>query len=293
MISSRTARSAPGKAPRMAGRRGLARALTHTILLAGGFLWMYPVLWALGSSLKSPDGFFNEGLNVIPRELDWSNYTNAWNEASFGQYLFNTLFTTALTVLVTLIFTAMAGYVLARTRFPGKKVVIALIGVTLFLPHGYTIIPVFDVVQHIGLLNTLWSIIVVNTADGMVFNTFLFLGYFTTISRDIEEAARIDGATFNQLFFRVMFPLAGPIAATVALFTFIGSWNNFFTPLVFTLGQPDLRTLAVGLYAFIGANSTNWTYLCAGSVITLAPIMLVFLFLQRFFIEGLAGAVKA
>ncbi len=294
MINSRTALPSPsGKAPRVANRRGLVRVLTHTILLAGGFLWMYPMLWALGSSLKSPDGFFSEGLSVIPRELDWSNYANAWNEASFGQYLFNTVFTTALTVLVTLIFTAMAGYVLARTRFPGKKVVIALIGVTLFLPHGYTIIPVFDVVQHIGLLNTLWSIIVVNTADGMVFNTFLFLGYFTTISRDIEEAARIDGATFNQLFFRVMFPLAGPIAATVALFTFIGSWNNFFTPLVFTLGQPDLRTLAVGMYAFIGANSTNWTYLCAGSVITLAPIMLVFLFLQRFFIEGLAGAVKA
>lgn len=298
MITSQTAPSARPRgvawvAKRLTTRRSAARLLTHAILLVGGFIWMYPFLWALGSSLKTPNGFFDEGLSFIPKEFDWTNYTNAWDEASFGQYFFNTVFTTVLTVVLTVVFTGMAGYVLARTRFPGKKLVIGLIGITLFLPHGYTIIPIFDVVQHIGLLNTLWSIIVVITAGNMVFNTFLFLGYFTTMSKEIEEAARIDGAGFNQVFFRVMFPLAGPIIATVTLFTFISSWNNFFIPLVFTLGRPDLRTLAVGMYAFIGNNSTNWTYLCAGSIITLAPIMLVFIFLQRFFIEGIAGAVKA
>jgi raffinose/stachyose/melibiose transport system permease protein len=280
-------------AGRRLSRRTAARLLTHLLLLGGGFLWMYPFLWALGSSLKSTDGFFNEGLNFIPQEVEWYNYVNAWNEASFGQYFFNTVFTSALTVLFTLLFTGMAGYVLARTYFPGKKLVLGLIGITLFLPHGYTIIPVFDVVQHLGLLNTLWSIIVVLTAGNMVFNTFLFMGYFSTMSREIEEAARIDGAGFNALYWRVMFPLAGPMIATVTLFTFIGSWNDFFIPLVFTLGRPELRTLAVGMYAFVGNNSTNWTYLCAGSVIALAPIMLVFLFLQRFFIEGIGGAVKA
>jgi ABC-type glycerol-3-phosphate transport system permease component len=280
-------------AGRRLSRRTAARLLTHLLLLGGGFLWMYPFLWALGSSLKSTDGFFNEGLNFIPQEVEWYNYVNAWNEASFGQYFFNTVFTSALTVLFTLLFTGMAGYVLARTRFPGKKLVLGLIGITLFLPHGYTIIPVFDIVQHLGLLDTLWSIIVVLTAGNMVFNTFLFMGYFSTMSREIEEAARIDGAGFNALYWRVMFPLAGPMIATVTLFTFIGSWNDFFIPLVFTLGRPELRTLAVGMYAFVGNNSTNWTYLCAGSVIALAPIMLVFLFLQRFFIEGIGGAVKA
>jgi ABC-type glycerol-3-phosphate transport system permease component len=280
-------------AGRRLSRRTAARLLTHLLLLGGGFLWMYPFLWALGSSLKSTDGFFNEGLNFIPQEVEWYNYVNAWNEASFGQYFFNTVFTSALTVLFTLLFTGMAGYVLARTHFPGKKLVLGLIGITLFLPHGYTIIPVFDIVQHLGLLDTLWSIIVVLTAGNMVFNTFLFMGYFSTMTREIEEAARIDGAGFNALYWRVMFPLAGPMIATVTLFTFIGSWNDFFIPLVFTLGRPELRTLAVGMYAFVGNNSTNWTYLCAGSVIALAPIMLVFLFLQRFFIEGIGGAVKA
>ena len=293
ILSPAALRGARRPARRLVSRRTAARLLTHVLLLGGGFLWMYPFLWALGSSLKSTDGFFNEGLSFIPHEFEWSNYLNAWNEASFGRYFVNTVFTAALTVLFTLLFTGMAGYVLARTRFPGKKLVLGLIGITLFLPHGYTIIPIFDVVQHLGLLNTLWSIIVVLTAGNMVFNTFLFMGYFSTMSREIEEAARIDGAGFNGLFWRVMFPLAGPMIATVTLFTFISSWNNFFIPLVFTLGRPELRTLAVGMYAFVGENSTNWTYLCAGSIIALAPIMLVFLFLQRFFIERIAGAVKA
>lgn len=273
--------------------RKIGHLLIHLALIAGGLIWVYPFLWTLGSSLKSPSGFFDEGLNVIPKEFEWSNYVNAWNEASFGQYFFNTVFISVCTVVLTLMFTSMAGYVLARRRFPGKKLIIGLIALTLFLPQGYTIIPVFDIIQRLGLLNTLWAIILVQTAGGMIFSTFLFMGYFTTMNHELEDAARVDGAGFNQLFWRVMFPLSGPMLATVALFTFIGSWNSFFVPLVFTLAQPSLRTLAVGMYAFIGLNSTNWTYLCAGSVITLAPIMLVFVLLQRYFVNGIAGAVKA
>ncbi|HTI15399.1 MAG TPA: carbohydrate ABC transporter permease [Dictyobacter sp.] len=274
-------------------RRRLLGLLTHVILLVCGVLWMYPFLWTLGSSFKSIDGFFNEGLNIFPKEFEWSNYVQAWNEASFGQFFFNTVFVTVLTVICTLLFASMAGYVLARKSFPGKKYFIGLIAITLFLPHGYTILPVFDIVQRLGLLNTLWSIILVQTAGGMVFSTFLFMGYFTAIDRELDDAARVDGANFHQLFWRVLFPLSGPMLATVALFTFIGTWNSFLIPLVFTLGQPQLQTLAVGMFAFIGQNSTQWTYLCAGSVITLAPIMLVFILLQRYFINGIAGAIKS
>lgn len=275
-------------------RKGPNRMLlTHIILLAGGILWMYPFLWTLSSSLKSTEGFFSEGLSIIPKEFEWSNYVGAWNEASFGQYFINTIVTTVATVAFTLLFTSMAGFVLARRQFPGKKLVIGIIGVSLFLPHGYTIVPVFDLIQRLGLLNTLWSIIVVQTGGGMVFSTFLFMGYFSTIDAALDDAARVDGATFIQLYWRVMLPLAGPMLATVALFSFISNWNSFLVPLVFTLGVPELRTLAVGMYAFIGQNSTNWTYLCAGSVITLAPIMLIFVLLQRYFINGIAGAIKS
>lgn len=275
------------------GRRTLVGLLTHVLLLGFGFLWVFPFLWALGSSLKSSSGFFDEGLSIIPREFLWSNYADAWNEASFGSYFFNTIFTTVATVALTLVFTSMAGYVLARTQFPGKRLVVALVGLTLFLPHGYTILPVFDLVQHLGLLNTLWSIIVVNTAGSMVINTFLFFGYFRTINKEMEEAARIDGAGFHRTFWRVMLPLAGPMIATVTLFTFINAWNSFFVPLVFTLGRPELQTLTVAMAVFTGANSNQWTLLCAGAVMSLLPIMLVFIVLQRLFVEGIAGAVKS
>ncbi|HEX4205847.1 MAG TPA: carbohydrate ABC transporter permease [Ktedonobacteraceae bacterium] len=271
----------------------LRRLPVHIVLLAGGLIWVFPFLWMLGSSLKSPAGFFNEGLNIIPKEFVWSNYINAWNVGSFGQYFFNTVFVTVSTVILTLVFSAMAGYTLARGKFPGKAAILGAIAITLFLPHGYTIIPVYDLIQRLGLIDSpLIAIILVQTGGSLVFSTFLLMGYFNTIDRELEEAAVIDGAGFNQLFWRVMFPLATPMLATVGLFSFIGAWNDFFVPLVFTFAQPAMRTLSVGMYAFVGENSTNWTYLCAGAVITLAPIMLVFVFLQRYFISAIAGAIK-
>jgi ABC-type glycerol-3-phosphate transport system permease component len=273
-------------------RRRLRRVLLHVALVGFGFFWIYPFLWALGSSFKTQAGFIDEGLSIVPRELNWDNYLTAWNGASFSTYFLNTVLITGTTVILTLLLTAMAGYALARTSFPGKRILLGVIIVTFFLPRGYTIVPVYDLVQHLGLLNTLWSVILVQLASGMVFNTFLFMGYFATVAKEIEEAARVDGASFNQAFRYVMLPLARPMLATLGLFTFITSWNDFFTPLVFTLGQPQLRTLAVGLYAFISQTSTDWTSLCAGSIIALAPIMIVFIFAQRHIIDAVAGAVK-
>jgi ABC-type glycerol-3-phosphate transport system permease component len=273
-------------------RRGLRMGPTHLVLLVCGLVWLFPFLWALGSSFKSADGFFSQGLNPIPKELHPSNYSTAWNEASFGRYFINTVLISGGTVVLVLAATSMAGYVLARTSFPGKRVCIGLISLTMFLPHGYTIIPIFDIVQRLGLLNSLWSVILVQSSSSLVFATFLFMGYFSTMDRELEDAAKMDGANFHQTFWRVMLPLSGPMLATVGLFTCISAWNSFFIPLVFTLSRPDLHTLSVGMYSFLGQNSTDWTLLCAGSVITLIPIVVIFLLLQRYFVNGLAGAVK-
>jgi raffinose/stachyose/melibiose transport system permease protein len=266
--------------------------LVNAILLVGGFVWVYPFLWAVGSSLKSQAGFIDEGLSLVPRELNWQNYVEAWTGASFSTYFLNSVVITASTVVATLLLTSMAGYALARSAFPGKRVFLAVTVITLFLPRGYTIIPVYDLITRLHLLDTLWSVVVVQVAGGMVFNTFLFMGYFMTIARELDEAARVDGAGFNRIYWYVMLPLARPMIATLGLFAFIGSWNDFFTPLVFTLGQPQLRTLPVGLYAFVSQTSTNWTALSAGSIITLAPIVVVFVLAQRHVIDAVAGAVK-
>jgi raffinose/stachyose/melibiose transport system permease protein len=283
-----------GKQARSKRRSGEWKLLpTHVILLVIGFGWVYPFLWMVGSSLKTTPDFFNRGLNILPGQVAWENFSRAWNEGNFEQYFVNTVVISVCVVCLVVLVTAMAGYALARTRFPGKPVVLALIALTLFLPHGYTIIPIFDLITRIGLLNTLGAVVVVETAGGIVFSTFLFMGYFSTIDSEIEDAARVDGASFHQRFWQIMLPLSGPMIATIALFTFIGSWNNFFIPLVFTLAVPELRTLAVGMFAFIGENTVDWTALAAGSVITLAPIILVFVLLQRYFINGIAGAIKS
>lgn len=279
-------------APRERARLRPGRLLLHLGLVAAGFFYLFPFLWMLSGSLKSLNGFFTEGLSLIPDAWRWQNYSEAWTVARFGTYFGNTVFVTVATVLLSNLFSSMAGYVLARTKLPGGRWLIGMIVVTLFLPRGYTILPIFEIVMGLGLNNTLWSVVLVNTAGGLVFNTFLYMGYFRTIHKEIEEAALIDGANFPTLYWRVMLPLAGPMLATVTLFTFIGTWNDFFTPLVFTLGKPELRTLAVGMYAFVGENSRDWTLMCAAAVISIAPIIAVFLFLQRYFIEGIAGAVK-
>jgi ABC-type glycerol-3-phosphate transport system permease component len=285
--------TAPGRQLRRRARRPrLPLVMTHAALLVCGVAWLYPFLWALGGSLKSNDEFFSGGLNPLPHHVVWSNYVNAWRGASFGSYFLNTVVVAAGTTVLTVVVTAMAGYVLARTRFPGRGLCIGVVAATLFLPHGYTIIPIFDMIRRLGLLDSLWSVILVQSSGGVVFGTFLFMGYFQSMGPDLEDAARIDGASFHQTFWRVMLPMAGPMAATVGLFTAISAWNSFFIPLVFTLGRPELRTLSVGMYAFVGQSSTDWTLLCAGSVITLAPIVVLFLLLQRFFVNGLAGAVK-
>ncbi|GCE45639.1 raffinose/stachyose/melibiose transport system permease protein [Thermosporothrix hazakensis] len=290
-VSVSTSRMSGAKKAKIS--RTINAIITHAVLIISGLVWIYPFIWTVANSLKTPEDFISNSLNLIPSSPQWSNYTQAWEEASFGQFFMNTAIITITSVFFTVIITAMAGFVLARTSFPGKKLILGIIAVTFFLPHGYTIIPIFDVVQRLGLLNTLTGIILVQTAGGMIFNTFLFMGYFSTLDRELEYAARVDGANFHQLFWRVMFPLARPMIATVGLFAFVSSWNSFLIPLVFTLGVPELRTLAVGLYAFIGEASTDWTLLCAASVIALLPIILVFVVAQKQIINAVAGAVKS
>ena len=275
-----------------AGRRALSRTALHLALAVSGFFYMYPFLWMVSGSLKSRGEFLGKGLSLLPRQPVWENYVEAWQTARFGVYFKNTVLVTLTSTAIVVILTSMAGYALARSTFPGKKLIIGAILATMFLPKGYTIAPIFELVRGLGLLNTLWAVVLVNSATGMVFNTFLFLGYFVTLPKELEEAAVIDGARFPTIYRRVAFPLAKPMVATVALFEFIDNWNSFFIPLVFTLGRPDLRTVTVGMYAFVGQHSTDWTLMCAAATLSLLPTMVVFFFLQRLLVQGVAGAIR-
>ncbi len=272
----------------------LARRWAPVIVLAAiCIVWVYPFLWLLSASLKDPSEVFTAGLNLIPQHWRWSNYARAWNDAHFSRYMLNSVVVTAGTVFIVVVRCALAGYALARHRFVGKRAIIALLIATLFVPTGYTIIPVTELANRLGLLNSLWGMILALSGGGQVAAVLLYAGYFSQIPHEIEEAAVVDGAGFLTVFARVMLPLAGPVTATVTLLTLLATWNNFFIPLVFTFSRPDLRTLSVGMLAFRGEHTTDWSGLAAAGTLSLIPIVLLFIFLQRYFIEGIAGAVKS
>jgi ABC-type glycerol-3-phosphate transport system permease component len=267
--------------------------ITVLILALICAVWIYPFLWMVSASLKTSMEIFTSGLNLTPKELQWENYVRAWETARFSRYMRNTIFITMGTVVLVLIRCALAGYVLGRYNFIGKRFTLAILIGTLFVPTGYTIIPVVELANKLGLLNSLWGVILALAGGGHVADILLFAGFFSQIPKELEEAAILDGASFPDVFLRVVLPLSTPVIATVIILTFISAWNNFFVPLVFTLSRPDLRTLSVGMYAFISERETDWSGMAAAATISLLPVILVFFFLQRYFIEGIAGAVKS
>lgn len=269
----------------------LRGTIVTIILLPIAVIWIYPFLWVVSASLKTNMEIF-KGLGLIPAAPQWQNYIRAWEQAKIGQYFMNTVIITVMAVAIVVVVTSMMGYVLGRYSFPGKRIVIGLLVATVFIPQGYTIIPVFEVVNRLGLSDTLWGVILAESGGANVLAILLFSGYFSQLPRELEEAAVIDGAGFVRVFLQVMFPLAKPIVATTVIMQFISTWNSFLLPLVLTLSRPNLRTLAVGMYAFRGEFFVDWSGMAAAATISLLPIILVFLVMQRYFVEGIAGAVK-
>jgi ABC-type glycerol-3-phosphate transport system permease component len=172
-------------------------------------------------------------------------------------------------------------------------VVMGILVATLFVPTGYTIIPIVKLSLQLGLLNSLTGMVLALSGAANVSAILIYAGYFRQLPKELEEAAVVDGAGFFRVFFTVMLPLAMPVTATVALLTFLATWNSFFLPLVFSFSRPELRTLSVGMQAFVGENAVDWSGMAAAGVISIVPVVVLFIFLQRFFVEGIAGAVKS
>jgi ABC-type glycerol-3-phosphate transport system permease component len=252
--------------------------------------WIYPFVWIFFASFKTQTAMFSDRWRLWPKPWVWDNYTRAWVAANFSKYFGNTLLYAVWSTAAGVTISAMCGYVLARYHFPGSRLLRIIILGLLFLPVPSTIIPTFQLVKALGLLNTRWGILLAMTGGG-AFSTMLFMGAFDAIPQEMYDAAVVDGADFFQQF-RLAFPLVRAAIATVVIFGFMGSWNSFFLPLVFSLSRPELRTLAVGLRAFQGEFSFDWTGFAAAMAITVTPVILLFVFFQRNIVNGLAGAVK-
>jgi raffinose/stachyose/melibiose transport system permease protein len=281
-----------GTITRRKSRVRLRSIITTAILLPIGFVWIYPFLWMVSAGFKTNADIF-AGLNLIPTDPQPGNFTRAWTDANIGRYFLNTTIVTVGSILIVLISVSMIGYALGRYQFPGKRIIIVLFALTVFLPEGYTIIPIVELISRLGLANSLLGVTLAQSGGANVVLVLLFAGYFSQLPNELEEAAVIDGAGFLRVFWEIMLPLAKPVIATTIILQFMHSWNAFLQPLVLTLSRPDLRTLAVGIYAFRGQFFTDWSGMAAAATISLAPIVIVFLFLQRYFVEGIAGAVKS
>lgn len=271
----------------------LREIVTTIILTPLALIWIYPFLWMVSAALKTNDEIFRSGTNLLPKALTFENFERAWVQANIGLYFLNTVVIAAGSVLLVLATTSTMGYVLGRYRFPGRRLVVGVFVATVFLPKGYTIIPIFDLILGLGLNGTLTGVILAQSGGAHIIFILLFAGYFGQLPKELEEAAIVDGAGFLRVFLQIMLPLSKPVIATVVIMQLIASWNDFLLPLVLTLPAPELRTLSVGMYAFRGEYYIDWSGMAAAATISIIPIIMVFLAMQRYFIEGIAGAVKS
>ncbi|WP_068774917.1 carbohydrate ABC transporter permease [Paenibacillus sp. FJAT-26967] len=277
---------------RKRGRRSPLLIAAHLLLITMGAVWIYPFIWMLMSSFKTNNEYIVSGIKLLPETFQFDNYRRAWETAHFSVYFWNTVLITLAVVVIVVAVCSLTGYAVGRYQFRGRLLFISAITATMFMPKGYTLIPVYMLVNELGLNNSLWGIILAEVGGGHVLFILLFVAYFRGLPKELEESAEMDGSGFFRTFVQIMLPLAKPMIATAAIMQFMWTWNAFLMPLVFTLSRPELRTLGVGMYQFVGEQTMDWTGMAAAASISLLPILAVFILLQRYFVEGVAGAIK-
>lgn len=283
----------PGIGSRLRGIRAwrVARlggyALTYTLLLLLSAFFILPLVWIVSTSLKSPQELMVWPPIWIPSPIMWSNYAEAFVRAGFARYVLNTLIVAVPSVIGAVLSNSLVAYGFARVRWPGRDLVFALVLATLILPAFVTFIPLYVTFKNLGWLNTYLPLIV-PTFLGNAFFIFLLRQFLIRLPEELSDAARVDGASEFRIFWRIILPLARPAVAVVALFQFIGSWNDYFGPLVF-LNDKHLFTISLGIANMQASYGfSNFAWIMAATCMSILPIMVLFFFAQRTFIEGIA-----
>lgn len=264
--------------------------VTYVLLIAWAIVFMFPLFWMVSTSLKVTGQEFAYPPELIPNPFAWNNYPDALTALPFHIYFRNTVFIVLVRLLGATITGSMAAYAFARLRFPGQNIFFALVLAVMILPPIATLVPSYILFNELGWIDTLYPLVVphiVSGATGSAFLIFLLRQFFKTIPMELEDAAKIDGASFLRIYWQIIMPLARPAVATVAIFVFVSAWNEFEGPLIY-LQSDQLKTLALGVYTFRGLYHTQWNVLMAASMAMVVPVLLVFFFAQRYFIEGIS-----
>nr|WP_307721126.1 carbohydrate ABC transporter permease [Streptomyces otsuchiensis] len=265
------------------------KLLTHLVLILFGLMMLYPLLWMISSSLKPEEIIFREQ-GLIPTSITFDNFVNGWNALRhpFSHYLFNSAVITAGAVVGNLLACSLAAYAFARLEFPFKKFWFAVMLGTIMLPLHVVLVPQYILFSELGWINTFYPLIVPKFLATDAFFIFLMVQFIRTLPRDLDEAALIDGAGHWRIFSRIIIPLSTPALATTAIFTFIWTWNDFLSQLIF-LTNPDMHTVPVALRTFLDSSGdSSWGPMFAMSVIALGPIFGFFLAGQKYLVRGIA-----
>jgi ABC-type glycerol-3-phosphate transport system permease component len=278
-----------------AGRRPFSRlaerVATHAVLIFFLVLFIGPLVWIFLLALKTRQEFAANPLG-LPMDPQWANFTTAWDQGRFSVYLPNTFLYAIAIVLGVATFACLCGYAFAKLRFPGRDLLFGLFLLGLTLPFLSIMIPIFHIARDLHILGTRWGFILPAVGLGLPFSIFLMRAFFRAIPDELGEAARVDGNGEFGVFFRVMLPLAWPGLATVAVFEFLNAWSAYLMPLVL-VQREELRPVALALPLFQSRYSSELQLIAAATIITIVPPLIVYLLLQRRFVEGVtAGALK-
>lgn len=258
--------------------------ILHILVYALAFLVLAPFIWMILTSFKDMSEIYVYPPKWLPTTFNFENYVNAFSAAPFGRYYFNSVLVALTVTIGQLITCSLAAFAFARLKFWGRDVLFFIFLGTMMIPYNVTMIPSFMVLYWLGWIDSYYALIVPGLASA--FGTFLLRQFFITIPRELEEAAYIDGATRLQVLRRIIIPLAKPALATLAIFTFMGAFNDFIWALI-VVNSEEMRTVQLGLAIFRDRYLTQWDLLMAGSVTAVLPILIVFFFAQKYFIKGI------
>jgi len=256
------------------------------LLIAGALVMVFPLYWMFATAVRPRKELFNGDFDLLPSQLVWSNFSEAWGKLPFTQFYINSFAIAIIAVVVTVFINLLCGYTFAKYKFWGRDVLFLLLISTLMIPIQVIMVPEFLIVSKLGWVNTYWGVLVPRAAEA--FGIFMVRQFMVSIPDELIEAARLDGAGEFTIFRRVVLPLSWPVIAVLTIFTFMWRWNDFAWPLV-VLQDRASYTVPLGLSLMKGQYYTDWTGLMGMSLVSIVPILLVFIFFQRYFIQGIAS----
>ena len=276
-------------AARPPGRRGLGHAMWYAAVVLGAAVMLVPIAWMVSTSLKGPEDLFAVPPKLLSLPLNWRNYLDAWSALPFGRFLLNTVFITALAIFGQVLSAAMVAYGFARFDFPGRRLLYGLMLSTLMIPGIVLMIPVFLIWRRLGLVGTFDPLVLGSFLGGGALFVFIIHQFIKTLPRELEDAARLDGASYGRIFLTIIVPQAKPVLLVTALIAFQAHWNDFLGPLLY-LNRMDHYTMTMGLHFFQGAfmgEAPKWQWMMAITTLMSIPTVLIFFLAQRTFFEGL------